>query len=331
MSKQYIPQLDGVRAISILLILATHLLPLEPKSLQINAMTGPMGMSLFFCLSGFLITRFLYESQNLSVFFARRIARIFPLVILYAFIVAGVVFHRWDSFIGIILFYANYSDDLLFKGVSHLWSICVEFHFYIGAGIVVALFGRKGFWFIPVLAVLVLIMRIDNQAYVNIRTHLRVDEILSGSMLAIIWLNREAKLSIWLEKISVWGIWIFIPLWMLSCHSYGGALNYARPYLAMIIVCAAIYSRNKNINYVLCHPILSYIARISYSLYVWHPLFALGWFSEGGRWLLYLLKRPITFLLTFGCAHISTNYYESIFINIAKSVGFGKSAKKEPI
>ena len=51
--------LDGWRGVSILLILACHLLPLGPKSLQLNDMAGPMGMAIFFTLSGFLITRFL--------------------------------------------------------------------------------------------------------------------------------------------------------------------------------------------------------------------------------------------------------------------------------
>ena len=39
--------LDGLRAISIVLVLATHMLPLGPKSLRLNETAGAMGMSLF--------------------------------------------------------------------------------------------------------------------------------------------------------------------------------------------------------------------------------------------------------------------------------------------
>ena len=86
----HIRELDGVRGVSILLVLATHLLPLGPKALQLNAMTGLMGMSLFFCLSGFLITRFLWDNPDVQVFLVRRLARILPLLALYAVLVLAL-------------------------------------------------------------------------------------------------------------------------------------------------------------------------------------------------------------------------------------------------
>ena len=55
LSSERLPALDGLRAISILLVLACHMLPLGPKVLQLNEAAGAMGMSLFFALSGFLI------------------------------------------------------------------------------------------------------------------------------------------------------------------------------------------------------------------------------------------------------------------------------------
>ena len=87
-------ELDGIRAISILLVLAAHLLPLGPARFQINSMTGLMGMSLFFCLSGFLITRLLFENLDVRRFLIRRIARIYPLLILYAVLVPGLALGR---------------------------------------------------------------------------------------------------------------------------------------------------------------------------------------------------------------------------------------------
>ncbi len=116
MQESRIPELDGVRAISILLVLATHLLPLGPARFQINSMTGLMGMSLFFCLSGFLITRMLFENPSVGTFLTRRIARIYPLLIVYAVVVVGVGLGRWDATAGALFGYLNYDDPLLFQG-----------------------------------------------------------------------------------------------------------------------------------------------------------------------------------------------------------------------
>ena len=68
-----------MRATSILLVLAGHLLPLGPSVLRLNDVAGLMGMGLFFAISGFLIVRFLAEGIALSAFAARRLARILPL------------------------------------------------------------------------------------------------------------------------------------------------------------------------------------------------------------------------------------------------------------
>ena len=182
MKAAHIRELDGVRGVSILLVLATHLLPLGPKALQLNAMTGLMGMSLFFCLSGFLITRFLWDNPDVQVFLVRRLARILPLLALYAVLVLGLVLGRWDAVWGALTATLNYRDALLFDGSAHLWSICVELHFYLGIALAVALAGRRGFWIVPLATLAVLAWRIHAGAEVSIRSHERIDEILVGSL-----------------------------------------------------------------------------------------------------------------------------------------------------
>src|SRR5260370_7518042 len=77
------PVLDGLRAISILLVLACHLLPLGPKVLRLNETAGAMGMSLFFALSGFLITSGLMKNPQIFEFLVRRLSRILPLAYAY--------------------------------------------------------------------------------------------------------------------------------------------------------------------------------------------------------------------------------------------------------
>ena len=75
-SEGKLPVLDGLRATSILLVLACHLLPLGPKALRLNDVAGAMGMSLFFALSGFLITSALIKNPNVQEFIERRLVRI---------------------------------------------------------------------------------------------------------------------------------------------------------------------------------------------------------------------------------------------------------------
>jgi peptidoglycan/LPS O-acetylase OafA/YrhL len=63
---------------------------------------------------------------------------------------------------------------------------------------------------------------------------------------------------------------------------------------------------------------LRYIATISYALYVIHPATVHGWMNEGGTLTRYLLKRPMSFALTFILAHLSTFYWESRWQAAAK-------------
>src|ERR1700682_3044087 len=86
-SEDKFPVLDGLRAISILLVLACHLLPLGPKALRLNETAGAMGMSLFFALSGFLITSGLLRNSSIHEFLVRRLARILPLAYAYTLVV----------------------------------------------------------------------------------------------------------------------------------------------------------------------------------------------------------------------------------------------------
>lgn len=315
----HIPELDGVRAFSILLVLATHMLPLGPKVLQLNGAAGTMGMSLFFCLSGFLITRFLYTSRNVPVFLLRRIARIAPLVLLYSTIVALLLAGRWDSFAAINLYALNYMDDMQVPGSAHLWSLGVEMHFYVASALLVALLGRRAFWFVPVALLAVFVARYDAQAFVSIRTHLRVDEILSGALLALVWMNRDHPAAARFAALCSRGFWPVLVLWFLSSHEVSGSFMLFRPYLAMALVgCILFEAEGWRRRLCRTRP-LRYIADISYALYIWHPLTYLGWMNEGSVWERYLLKRPVSFALTFLLAHLSTFYLEKPVVRWIKA------------
>jgi peptidoglycan/LPS O-acetylase OafA/YrhL len=149
---RHIPELDGVRGIAILLVLAHHLLPATAESLHLKALqgffeSGWIGVDLFFVLSGFLITGILFEGLNgdhyFRNFYARRFLRIFPLY--YAVLLLFIVFTRplqieWHGRqFGYLLYLQNTG---LFKllpgtvvfpvaGIGHFWSLAVEEQFYM--------------------------------------------------------------------------------------------------------------------------------------------------------------------------------------------------------
>ena len=130
--------LDGWRGISILLVLACHLLPLSPTFLHVNTAIGVLGMSIFFTLSGFLVTHFLIGRPYVIDFLIRRFLRILPLAWLYILIVLLLNPVSREVWLAHLFFYANYPPKpLIYHVTDHLWSLCVEMHFYIGLALIV--------------------------------------------------------------------------------------------------------------------------------------------------------------------------------------------------
>ena len=158
-TSSHLKELDGFRAFSILAVLSAHMLPLGPKSLQLNATAGFMGMSVFFALSGFLITSFLWKRPDIRVFLVRRFARIVPLVLLSSFLIAGIIHGRWDSFIVTNIYLLNYFDAANFGAIGPLWSVSMEMQFYLSIALAIAVFGRAGFVVVPIAAIIITALR----------------------------------------------------------------------------------------------------------------------------------------------------------------------------
>ena len=139
----YRPDIDGLRAVAVLAVVAYHAWP--------HALPGGfVGVDVFFVISGFLITRIVLAADfSFASFYARRIRRIFPalLIVLAATVAVGATFLPPDNLrnlfvhtIGGGLFVANlvsYHDVGYFNGVAelkplvHLWSLAVEEQFYL--------------------------------------------------------------------------------------------------------------------------------------------------------------------------------------------------------
>jgi peptidoglycan/LPS O-acetylase OafA/YrhL len=310
-----LPALDGLRAISILFVLSAHMLPLGPKALHLNDSAGAMGMALFFALSGFLVTSNLLAGQGVYAFFVRRLTRILPLAYLYLILVYLLASYNPSMLPGNFLFIENYFHSYLNDWNAHFWSLCVEVHFYFAIGLIVAMLGIRGLWILLPACVAVTMLRISEGAIIDIRTHLRVDEILAGACVALFF--HRSFLN---YRLSTWWLVVALTFWFLASSEFTGPLQYLRPYSsAALLACVICLSPGLALS-ALESRAGRYIAEISYALYVVHPATTHGWMNDGSPFQKYFLKRPISFALTFALAHLSTFYWEKKWTAWGKSI-----------
>ena len=314
-SPEHLAVLDGWRGVSILLVLAAHLLPLGPSTWRLNDMAGPMGMALFFTLSGFLITRFLLEHSSITDFLIRRIFRIVPLAWLALAIALPLVGAASADYLPNFLFYANLPPQHLTDIASHFWSLCVEMQFYIGIALVVSVLGKRGLYLLPLVCIAVTVHRVTAGAYVDIVTWRRVDEILAGGILALVHSNKLGTTAT--RVVSGTNAYVLMVLLAVTSHPAGGFMNYLRPYVAAMLVGTTLFTPPPRFGQVLRSRTLRYIAAVSFALYVIHHLLMYSWLVSGDKWVKYL-KRPLLFAVTFGLAHVSTFYFEKRWIDFGK-------------
>jgi peptidoglycan/LPS O-acetylase OafA/YrhL len=313
--------LDGWRGLSILFVLATHLLPLGPKAWQLNDTSGPLGMSLFFTLSGFLITHFLQNRPDVVDFLIRRFFRIIPLAWLYLALALTLKGASDESWLAHLLFYANLPPEQVGSITSHIWSLCVEVQFYVVVAFLVAVFGRRGLMLLPILCFAITLYRVFHEVHVNINTYYRGDEILAGCILALVYENRFGEMP--RKLLGQANQLLLFVLLLISCHPASGFMNYLRPYLAATLVGATLLNSRTRLASTLDNRILYYIAAISYALYVIHPLLAHSWLGSGSGLEKYI-KRPLLFMVLFALAHISTYHYEHRWIRLGKRLAHSR-------
>ena len=311
----HIPILDGWRALSILFVLAGHWLPLGPASWQANASVAASGMALFFCLSGFLITQFLYVDPRVGIFLIKRIFRIVPLA--WAAITILVLANGASLYTGTInfLFFANLPPFNLMIGGEHLWSLCVEFQFYVFMALLVFVGGQKAIFLVPLFTITITLLRIYDNETISIVTWHRVDEILIGGCVALAW-NSE-KIRDCCRNVSIWVAPICLFMLILASLPQSGPLGYMRPYLAGATVFTSLFAFPRPLFLLWTGRIARYIAQISYALYVVHGMLTATILGGNGvsKVEKYVLRIPLA-LLTWLISHISTFYYEQSAIRL---------------
>lgn len=320
--------LDGWRGISILAVLATHLLPLGPKVLRLNETFGPIGMSLFFTLSGFLITRFLLHHASIRDFLIRRVFRVVPLAWPFEAVALTAFGASAGAAIPHLLFYANLPPIVLTDVTGHFWSLCVEMQFYVGAALIAGLLGARGLLLLPILGLAVTAGRAATGTTISIVTWFRLDEVLAGCTLALAWEGRLGpRAAHVLDRVSPW---LLGALLFVASHPDSGPFNYLRPYLGATLIGSSLrLPAESRLARLLRGKALGYVAEISYALYVFHPLLAHTWLGSGDKLVKYA-KRPLLFAVLFAISHLSTFQYEHRFIALGKRLSARLAAREEP-
>jgi peptidoglycan/LPS O-acetylase OafA/YrhL len=160
---RHIPSLDGVRALSVFLVIVLHTLQAYSVTHHVSWTllaigNGAMGVYIFFVISGYLITTLLLRERektgtiSLRSFYLRRGFRILPPLYFYIFFL--VALHALGHLPGMnrlelitaLTFTRNYVPHVGLWAMEHLWSICVEEQFYLiwPAILVACVFHRQG-------------------------------------------------------------------------------------------------------------------------------------------------------------------------------------------
>ena len=266
---------------------------------------GDMGVDLFFVLSGFLITSILVRNvsrpSGLKIFWARRVLRIFPLHYLYLCVIvtlaigttwfaADGVPRSFGGWAGFFLYLSNFV--LLARGPSALeiiilWSLAVEEQFYAVWPLIVRRHERgelaRFAWAAILVAPLVragAAVFVGNTDAFYVLPFCRMDALFVGAAIALAWTvprQREALLRITRPLLVPAIAAIVFLLQRTTYHEEHKSVAWiALHYSALALLWGVLLVRALDVGrvgkLVLENPALRYVGRISYGLYLWHPL-----------------------------------------------------------
>ncbi len=299
---QYRPDIDGLRAIAVLSVLVFHAFPGRLPS-------GFIGVDIFFVISGYLISSIILRELkdgrfSFSTFYARRIRRIVPALVLVLASTALVAWflllpHELEAFGRHVVAGAGFVSNLLLwresgyfdaaaeqKPLLHLWSLGIEEQFYIAWPLLLALAWRGGRRVLALMAVIltgsfmanVLLVSADPVAAFYSPVS-RLWELAVGGILAYVALHRRISGSH--DVRSVAGAVLLIAGLVLVDRdsSFPGWLALLPTGGAALLLSAPLSGINR---YLLANRVLVWVGLISYPLYLWHwPLLSLSHIWEG--------------------------------------------------
>ncbi|MHB8284584.1 MAG: acyltransferase family protein [Caulobacteraceae bacterium] len=293
--KTYIAGLDGLRAICITLVILGHL--------GFGALVpGGLGVTVFFFISGFLITRLLWQERDrnggldLWRFYGRRMLRLLPelLVLLAVLGLLGPVLHQPLTLLrafGALAYWTNYLNIAGLDTcdhcavVGHLWSLAVEEHFYVvmPLTLIACAFAPRR---LATVCLLVFVATLAWRLIAFTRLHLpeiytyeatecRLDSIAWGCFAAVAersWPNAMA----WVRRHgrAVFGYGVALLLASLSYREevFRATFRYSLQGLALVgvILPLAISPKLSRLVALLEWAPLRWMGRRSYAAYLWH-------------------------------------------------------------
>jgi peptidoglycan/LPS O-acetylase OafA/YrhL len=314
-----------------------------------SAYLGAFGVSIFFVLSGFLITYLLLEEQQegpiqIKHFYLRRILRIWPLyyllVLLGFFVVPHLDFFQvphystemGESLERLLLFTGLAANVafVYFPTVAYaniLWSVAVEEQFYLFWPHLIKL-KRNLFWIMLLLLVGYMALKfnagnLDRQVeLLVIRT--RFSAMIIGGIGAYLVFTKHALIRYVYARMTQVFLFLLFGLLLFELVDFMSLELFQDEFLALV-VCGLILNIATNPNSILKleHSLLNYFGKISYGLYVYH-LFAVVIvlkllptvlpIQDWSPWISYPLFLLTILGLTTVLSHFSYRYFESYFL-----------------
>lgn len=342
----YFPGLNGIRAIAAIAVVISHT-RIALRDFHLNGVAdsetrglllAAYGVSIFFVLSGFLITYLLQAEKetapiDVKKFYCRRILRIWPLYYLYLSAALGtILLYGMNLNVQSLSMYIFYAANVPFiTGASlpflaHYWSLGVEEQFY-------------AFWpwankkiknLVGVMIVVIVLMvgakLLLHFAHPNsiIETAIHVTRfhcMMIGALGAILYRQRnEFFLRMFDNKATQIICWIVMALLMSNKFHIASVIdNEIVSVVSLALIVGQIQVKNRIVNLEI--PMFNFLGKISYGIYVIHPL-AIFYLSK----VFVQLNSPMissrifvfsTVLgVTIALAHISYKYVENYFLEL---------------
>jgi len=329
MNKSYMPQLDGLRAVAVAGVVIYHWFT-PPFAL------GQWGVTLFFVLSGYLITQTIMSlkasgvpvSTAARIFFVRRTLRLFPafyLVLLISALLYDDIRRDW-------VWYAAYVSNILmeirqhFSALKTSWSLSVEEQYYIVWFFVVMLLPAKRLpWIIALAFITEPLVRCtliapDHLAFRTWTLWANCDGLVLGALLSRLEAtNKELSLS--RAALIALAVAVGVLAALLPPQS-----QWYSPIASVLVstLCAGIVWHARRplagvAGAFLSNAAVVYVGRISYGVYLYHVLVpglvnASGLNHLPGMWRLFepgsLAGFVVHCALTIALASVSFRYFE---------------------